>query len=286
MAGAGFLLSRSLNLNPKTLSQIIFYIFAPCLIFKLLTHSELGNDDIFSVMLFTVFFVSFMAGLAWLGGKLIKLERRMLAAVMITTMLMNAGNYGLPVNQFAFGEAALAYAALVFVTNAMMGNSVGVVIASSGNAGVKDALLGLLRLPATYALLFGIFFVQFKWELPLPLERTVNLLADAASPGMLILLGMQLTNVKLNGMIKPLILASSLRLIISPLFVFGMSTLLGFSGPQFQASVLQSAMPSAVMTTMLATEFDTEPVFVTTVVMVTTLLSPLTITPLLVILGA
>jgi predicted permease len=44
-------------------------------------------------------------------------------------------------------------------------------------------------------------------------------------------------------------------------------------------------MPTAVMTTVIATEFDIHPSFVTTVVTATTLLSPLTLTPLLAILG-
>jgi len=45
-------------------------------------------------------------------------------------------------------------------------------------------------------------------------------------------------------------------------------------------------MPTAVMMTILATEYNVEPSFVTTVVFTSTLLSPLTITPLLAYLGA
>lgn len=286
MAGAGFFLGKGLNLNPKTLSQVIFYIFSPCLVFKLLTHSELANQDILSTMLYAGSFVLLLALLAFGAGRVLKLDRRMLAAVMITSMLMNAGNYGLPVTQFAFGETALAYAALIFVVMSMMGNSLGVVIASAGSASLKDSIMGLLQLPATYSLLFGIIFVQFNWVLPLPLDRTVSLLGDAASPAMLVLLGMQLTNVRWNGLNRAILLAVSTRLVVSPLLALGLTQLLGISGAPYQASVLQAAMPTAIMTTMLATEFDTEPTFVTTVVMLTTLLSPLSITPLLAILGA
>ena len=285
-AGAGFLLARGLKLNPKTLSQVIFYIFGPALVFKLLTHSELENRDILITMVREGAFVLLLGAIAWVVGRMLKLERSMLAAVMITVMFMNAGNYGLPVAQFAFGDTALAYAALIFVVMSMMGNSVGVVISSAGRAGLRESLIGLLRLPATYALLFGLLFVQFNWVLPKPLDRTVSLLGDAASPSMLILLGMQLTNVRWNGLTRALSVAVGMRLLISPLLALWLSRLMGLSGAAYQASVLQSAMPSAVMTTMLATEFDTEPVFVTTVVMMTTLLSPLTLTPLLAILGA
>ena len=285
-AGIGFLLGKHLKLNPKTLSQVIFYVFGPCLVFKLLTHSELDNADILVTMGRESLFVLLLGLVAWTGGRLLKLERNLLAAVMITIMFMNAGNYGLPVTQFAFGEAALAYAALIFVVMSMMGNSLGVVIASAGSTSLRASFMGLLRLPATYTLIIGLIFVQFNWVLPLPLDRTVSLLGDAASPAMLILLGMQLTRVRWNGLNRALLLAVGLRLLGSPLIALGLSHVMGLNGAVYQASVLQSAMPSAVMTTMLATEFDTEPVFVTTVVMVTTLLSPLTLTPLLAILGA
>ena len=45
-------------------------------------------------------------------------------------------------------------------------------------------------------------------------------------------------------------------------------------------------MPTAVLATILATEYDAEPAFVATAVFASTLLSQLTLTPLLLILGA
>ena len=55
-------------------------------------------------------------------------------------------------------------------------------------------------------------------------------------------------------------------------------------GMAYNAGVLESSMPTAVLSTILSTEYEAEPAFVTTVVFTTTLLSPLTLTPLLSIL--
>jgi predicted permease len=77
-----------------------------------------------------------------------------------------------------------------------------------------------------------------------------------------------------------------MRLLIAPVMAFGLTRLLNLSLPAKQAVILEAAMPAAVLTTILATEFDAEPTFVTTVVLVTTLLSPFTLTPLLALLGA
>jgi len=45
-------------------------------------------------------------------------------------------------------------------------------------------------------------------------------------------------------------------------------------------------MPSAVLTTVIATQYNSEPTLVTTAVFVTTVASPLVLTPLLAFLGA
>jgi predicted permease len=172
------------------------------------------------------------------------------------------------------------------VINAMFTNTIGIVIASSGSMGVWDAIKGLVKFPAIYALVGGIVFLQLGWQLPSGLDRSVDLLSGAAIPCMLVLLGMQLVNIRLDGHVKPLVVTTSIRLVIAPLIAYGLTLLFGMTTAAQQAVVLEAAMPVAVLTTILATEFETEPTYVTTAVLVTTLLSPLTLTPLLALLGA
>ncbi len=282
----GFALAKWLKINPRPLSQVIFYIFSPVLVFNLITDSQLSNKDILRTLVFAILLIGGVGVITWVLGKIFRFDRRTLAAVLITTMFMNAGNYGLPLTSFAFGEAALAFASVFFVINAVATNTVGIVIASSGSTSVWNAIKGLIKFPAIYTLALGVLFLQFKWQLPSGLDRTVTLLSNAAIPCMLILLGMQLVNIHLDGHVIPLILTSSMRLLIAPLLAYGLTIAFGMTGPSYQAVVLEAAMPAAVMTTILATEFDAEPTFVTTAVLITTLLSPLTLTPLLAFLGA
>ena len=286
ISGAGFAAGKWLEVNPRSLSRLVFYIFSPCLIFKLLTTNQLNNDDIVRTVAFASILIFLLGVITWGIGKVIKLEKRLLTGVLITTMFMNAGNYGLPVTLFSFGETALSYARIFFVTNAILVNSVGVVIASSGSMGLKQALKGLLKLPTIYALVFAFIFANLDWILPTPIDRSVTLLSDAAIPGMLVLLGLQLQKMRWAGQVLALSLASTMRLLVSPLIAIFMSSLIGTSTAAHQAIVLESAMPAAVISTVLATEFDVEPSFVTAVVYTTTLISPFTITPLLAYLGA
>lgn len=285
-AGAGYLAAKYLKVTPRSVSQIAFYIFSPCLIFNLLTSTQLSGQDVTRMAGFTIVTVLTLGALTGLIGWMLRLERRFLVAVLITAMFGNAGNYGLSLNLFAFGETALAHASIFFATSAVLIYTVGVIIASLGSTSLRNAILGLFKVPVVYAVVIALLFNHFHWQLPLPFERTVTLMGNAAIPVLLVLMGIQMYNSKWSDHNIALGLANFMRLIASPLLALGVSLLFRLEGPAFQAGILESAMPTAVMMTILATEYNVEPSFVTTVVFTSTLLSPLTITPLLAYLGA
>jgi malate permease and related proteins len=284
--GAGFLLGKKLNLEPRGLSQAIFYLFSPCLVFTLITNSQLNDRDFLGMLSFASAIILSIGLITYLLGRLLGLEKRILMAVVITAMFMNAGNYGLSAILFAFGEEGLAHASLFFVTSGILTYTVGVIIASMGSSSFKQSLLGLGRLPVVYAVILAFLFVRTGWELPLPAARAVNLFADASIPTMLVLLGLQLTRMQWAGDGLAMSLAGGMRLIVSPLLAILYSQFFGMQGVARQAGILEAGMPTAVLVTVLATEYDLEPSFVTTVVVISTLLSPLTLTPLLAYLGA
>ncbi len=76
-----------------------------------------------------------------------------------------------------------------------------------------------------------------------------------------------------------------LRLVGGAVLAIAAARVFGLEGPARQAGILEAAMPSAVVTIILASEYEVEPSFVTSVVFVTTLLCPFTLTPLMALLG-
>ena len=286
VAGIGYIAGKWLNVETRSISRVVFYLFSPCLIFDLLVTSQLNNGDMLRIIGFTVACVLTVGAITWVLGRLMKLERKMLAAVLICTMTLNAGNYGLSLNLFAFGEEALAYASLFFVTSAIITYTLGVMIASMGKSNLAASLKGLIKIPAVYAVVLALIFILLNWKLPLPLSRSISLLGDAAIPGMLLVLGLQLQKNHRTHNFRALFLANGMRLLGGMGIGFIMATIFGLQSMAFNAGVLQSSVPTAVLATILATEYDAEPTFVTTAVFSATFLSPLTLTPLLLILGA
>jgi predicted permease len=285
-AAAGLLVARYLGVSPKAVSRIAFYIFSPCLVFVLLTSGQLDGNDITRMAAFAASSILIMGIIAALIARFLGFRRELMMALIITVMFANAGNYGLSLTLFAFDDQALAYASIFFVTSAFLVYTLGVVLASWGRSDLKTALVGVFKVPVIYAVLFALFYNWLGWQLPLPIERTISLLSDAAIPVMIVLLGIQLYNARISREIFKVGLSSSLRLVVSPIIAIGLAYLFHLEGPAYQAGVVESAVPTAVLTTVLATEFDLEPAFVTTTVVASTLLSPLTLTPLLAFLGA
>ena len=283
-AGTGYLLSRWLKADPRTLSQVTFYIFSPCLVFTILIENQVGANEILKMLLLAWGGAVIIGVIAWLTGRVFKLDRKMLVAVMLTSIFMNSGNFGMSFNLFAYGQEGLAQAGIFFVSMSIATYTVGIFIASMGKASPRQALVNLLKVPAIYAVLLAIVFLRAGWQLPLPIERTTQLLGDAAIPAMLVLLGMQLSAIRLDGQTRPLLLANGLRLIISPLVALGLVMVLGIAGVARQVGVLEASMPSAVLNIVLATEYDVEPAFVSAAVFTSTLASAFTLTPLLAIL--
>ena len=285
LSGAGFALGKMLHIDSRSLGRVVFYVFSPVLIFDLLIQNHLKMSEAAVVIAFAFSFILLMGAVTLLLGYFLKLERPALISILITTMFANTGNYGLPLVSFAFGEQALSYAGIYFVTTTLLFYTLGVLLASLGHMNIRDAVLGLFRIPTMYAVLLAIIINMWELQIPAPVMRSIDLAAGGTIPVMLILLGVQLTHVEFSGNLRALQLSVSLRLLFAPLAALLFAALFGLQGFTRQGSVTQASMPSMVSATVLATEYDLDAKLVTAVVFISTLLSPLTLTPLLVFLG-
>jgi predicted permease len=285
VAGAGYAFGRLFKPDVKTLSRLAFYIFSPCLVFNSLSTSQLPARDFWQMALFTALTILTLGLVAGLLGLILRVNRETHAGLAVVTMFGNAGNFGLPLVLFAFGEEALSRAVIYYVTATIFVYTVGVIIASTGQARPLEALKGVLKVPAFYGLLLAAAMNRFGWELPVALSRPLDLLAQAAIPAMLLVLGLQLAEVQRPERLGLVTAASAFKLLVGPLIGLGYAALLGLTGPSRQAAVIEASMPAAVITTILAVEYGVNPTFVTGVVVLATLLSPLTVTPLIAYLG-
>jgi malate permease and related proteins len=281
VAGVSYLLARQLQMDGRVIGQLVFYLLAPALAFNILYRSEINADEVSGLFFGTVIFQLVILALTFVVLRIQSVPRTAAAAVMISSFCLNAGNYGLSVINFAFGEEVLARAAVVFISNLILNYSLGVFIASSGRNTIRDAFVGVLRVPTIYAIPLAFFFRVFSIELPNTFLRPIELLSDATIPCMLILLGVQLnqakriTNWRLvsTGVVLKMLVAPLIGLVLAVIFQMPPLSRAGF--------IPQVSMPSAVVTLIFATEYGLDRDLSLSLILATTLLSPLTLSVIL-----
>jgi predicted permease len=285
VAGAGFALGKLISIDSRSLGRVVFYVFSPLLVFDLMVKSQLNLRQAITTIGYTSSVILVLGILAFLLGRLFQLERTALLAVILTVAFGNTGNYGLPLVKFAFGDDALAVASLFYVTTTILFNTVGVVIASLGHMDLKSALLGLFKVPVVYGVILALIIKGLHIQMPLPLSRTIEIAANGAIPVMLILLGLELTRIEWSHSFRAIGVGVFAKLLLGPVIGILLASLFGLEGHTRQGSVIEAAMPAAVATTVVATEYKLQPSLVTAIVFLGTALSPLTLTPLLVYLA-
>lgn len=281
IAGAGFLLARFAGVQVQGVSRLTFHVLAPALVYDVLVSSTLDAGQSSRMALFYLLVATSAAVMARLVAIPLRLDRRTLSAFMLVVVSSNSGNYGLPVTLLAFGREALAFASVYFVCSAIFSYTGGVLLAASGRRTVHEAVKGLFRVPAFYGAMAALATMATGVTVPVIIMRPISMLSDAALPLMILVLGMQIARATRPE--QPIVVAAAIAisLVLTPLAAIGWAHVVGLRGSAFQAGVLQSSMPTAVMTTILALEFDAKPEFVTSVVCFATLLSPLTVTLLI-----
>ncbi|MGB9723430.1 MAG: AEC family transporter [Chloroflexia bacterium] len=296
---AGFLGRRLLHLDPRPFSRAGLYLLTPAVIFTTLMEAEITLQESGRILLLVLLLAGLLILLSRLQLYFLRLSPGEGSALTLSAVFINSVNYGFPATLLALGPAGLERAAVFAVGHAFLVNTIGAYIAARGRAGsLRETLSQVARIPMFYAVALAVLLrlagVSFSgtfalWGLEIPLlpslYQAVKLLSQAAIPVFMLVLGMQLGVEDADPLPRrlylPLFLAGLTRLVLSPLLAWGLALLLGLSGIAAQAAILEAAMPSAVITVILATEFDTQPRLVSQVVVWTTLFSMVTLTLLL-----
>lgn len=273
----GFLVARLIGAETRTLATLSYWILGPVFIFEILSKARLSPEVVLKIVaasLATMVVVGVFAfGVMRLGGSSFSVG----AATVLTSTHGNVGNFGLAICAFAFGEEVLPIAGIVMVAVNTLGILVGVGLASVRKGSIGRALITAVGSPLALAVLPALWVNLTDTTLPLWLDRPISLLAAAMIPVMLLTLGIQLAGMPARLPSHRLAIPVSLKLVVAPLVAFVFVTVFTLGGDPARVVILQAAMPAAVFTSLIALEHDLEADYVTSVVMVGTLLSAITL---------
>lgn len=264
----GYLYARQHLPDMAAANKVNIDIFVPALIFDVLSGKDFNLGDYQLLALGGGLIVLGSGLLAWPVAHLLNYRIRTFVPPM---MFNNSGNMGLPLALFAFGEAALPAAVILFIVSNTLHFSLGMKMLDS-----RASMLGLLKIPILIATIAGLFVALTPVQIPSLVAIPIEMMGQVSIPLMLFSLGVRLIHVDWRAWrigVAGAIVCPLTGILIALL----LGTLVELDKIQYAILMLFGALPPAVLNFMLAERFDQQPEQVASIVMIGNLASILVI---------
>ena len=143
---------------------------------------------------------------------------------------------------------------------------------------IKEACINIVKNPIIIAIFLGIVASLLRVDLPTIADKTINSVAQLATPLALIALGAGFEGKKALAKIKPTIWAAMIKLMLQPLVFIPVAVLMGFTGEKLIAILIMLAAPTTPSCYIMAKNMKNDGVLTASVVVATTLLAAFTLT--------
>lgn len=276
----GYIAQKLLHMDIKAISSMSLYILIPLLTFDTFYRNEV-TMDYFYLLLFSIIITIILMAVTVVIAKGMGKKREDIAAMLLGALFPNSGNYGAPVILFALGSVAFDYAIVLMVIHGFIIGTVGILIASLGNGALitmREAVINVFKTPIIYGALLGVLFEQLNVPLHDGIVEILQMTGDAAVPVVMLILGMQLAEIRKEEFeVVNISIVVLVRMIVSPIIAAILVMFMPVDDIIKAVFILLNAMPVAANSTMLAVQFNTKPNLVSISTLVTTIISIATI---------
>lgn len=264
-AGLGFGWIRlGLPYDSRLITRLVTMVGAPCLIFSTFMKFEVTPLALAEVALAALAAVACFAAVSALVLSVFRLQ---LNIYLPPLTFANAGNMGLPLCLFAFGETGLAIAIGYFAVTATLHYTFGSWI-YSGRASPVEAF----KTPLPYTVAIAVMLLVLEIRPPDWLLNTTNLLGGLTIPLMLMTLGVSLAQFGVTRVPRSVALGV-FRIGMGVAVGFGLAELFGLEGVVRGVVIIEASMPAAVFNYMLAEHYERAPEEAASLVVVSTLIA-------------
>lgn len=277
----GAFLQRKITFNLKALSQLITYCFMPAAVFINIYETKVNMTVLGQITLFIVLFIGSQMIISHYLAKMLKLDRKESAVFKNSVVLINSGNYGIPVAQMLFVTQPIGVAiqVILVIFQNMTTYTYGLYNLISSTKSGMAILRDFLKMPIVHALILGGLLNYFNVPIPQTFRIPIDYIADGFIAVALITLGAQLAQIEMRTMFNKTVFISCItRLVVGPVVALLIILALGLDGVVAQSLFIASAFPTSRNSSSLALEYDVESATAAQTVLFSTIISCLTVT--------
>ena len=269
--GVGYYIGRK---NPEISTDFITTfagnVGTPAMIFYTITTTGV------TLSVFTEYFIYaliIIGGFSVVGILFLLLLKKDFISELPPLILPNTGNMGIPICLFAYGTEGLGIASAIASVIILLHFTLGVLLAKK-----SFSLKILITNMPIYGIIAAVLVLYFDWEVPGFVVNTTFLLTYATIFLVLMSLGIALTKLKVVSWLNASVL-SVIRIVIGPVIGFSLIKYLNLSGLAAGVLLIQSAMPSAILTYLVGSMYSEKRVVdsIASVIVTSTLMSFITI---------
>ncbi len=271
--------------NSRIFSRLVTEFTLPALIFTNISSLKLFSDRFEAA---AIMFISILTSMfiAWMFGKLVKLENKRLGAFIVVSGFGSSSTLGYPLIKQVFANTpnAMVDAMVIgelgvclpfFITGAFIliyyGNR------DNAKSILTSTLLPFLRSPIFISIVLGVIFSMI--EIPKSnicikiIFNILNIIGDSMMIFVAISIGLMLKPVKIQKILVLIIIIAIIKLAIEPFLSLLGSNLLNIGELEKQVLFIEAAMPSGALAAVLADRYSCDGSFATYVIIITYLIS-------------
>ena len=246
--GVGYYLGiKDPKFNTKFITNFAGNIGTPAMIFYTITTTGVTLAIFIEYFFYALIIIG---GFSIVGFIFLLFLKKDVISELPPLILPNTGNMGVPICLFAYGTAGLGVASAIASVIILLHFTVGVLLAKK-----SFSLDILIKNVPIYGIIVSVIFLYFEWDVPGFLENTTFLLTYTTIFLVLMSLGIALSRFKVLSWTKASILGA-VRVIIGPIIGFALISYLGLEGFAAGVLLIQSSMPSAVLTYLVGSMYS------------------------------
>ena len=284
----GYILKQigMLNDNFVTVAnKFNFKVTLPFMLFRDISGVDIRAVFDLKYVLFCAIVSTVCFWLIWGGVKLFVKDKSIRGAFVQSSFRSSAAVMGLAFIQNMYGSSAMG--PLMIVGAVPLYNIFSVIVltfeaqtdeAINGREKVKEACINIAKNPIILGILTGLIAALLQLDFPVIMDKTINNVAQMATPLALITIGAGFEGRKALAKIRPTIAASMIKLVIQPLIFLPVAAWMGFTGEKMIAILIMLASPTTPSCYIMAKSMKNDGVLTASVIVTTTLLAAFTLT--------
>lgn len=264
--------------------KLTYYALFPALLVVKLATANLEGIEILPMMVALMIAIIIVSFLLLISRAKLSIQKRAFTSIFQGSIRPNT-YVGLASSATLYGElgltmAAVALSAIVPLVN-LLSVTILIIFTSGARSGVRKVIISIITNPLILACAIGIGLNLSGIGLPYGTGTILGIFSRAALPLGLLSVGVSLDIGSVKSTTFPLILSSSMKLLILPLLTALSCKIIGVGHPEASIAVLFNSLPAAASAYILARQLGGDFKLMAAILTVQTVLAVITMPAIL-----